>query len=81
MLVSGKYRSSDLNGTNHPDGIRIYFNVPEDNEDKSNYTLKFMNDQAEIIRSFSTNAKKDENKLNIEKGLNHFNWNKISQSG
>ena len=34
-----------------------------------------MNDNAEIIRSFSTNAKKDENKLNIEKGLNHFNWN------
>ena len=71
----GSDRISDLNGTNHPDGIRIYFNVPEDNEDKSNYTLKFMNDQAEIIRSFSTNAKKDENKLNIEKGLNHFNWN------
>ena len=34
-----------------------------------------MNDKAEIIRSFSTNAKKDENKLIIEKGLNHFNWN------
>ena len=34
-----------------------------------------MNNKEEIIRSFSTNAEKDENKLNIEKGLNHFNWN------
>ena len=71
----GNGQTSDISGTNHPDGIRIYFNIPEAGFDEAEYTLKFIDEKDELIKCFSTKTEKKEDKLNIEEGLNHFNWN------
>ena len=71
----GSDQTSDISGTNHPDGIRIYFNIPEEGFDDAEYTLKFIDEKGTLIRTFSTKTDHKEDKLIIELGLNHFNWN------
>jgi hypothetical protein len=56
-------------GTNHPEGVRMYFNIPDEEKE---VTIKLFNSNQEEIISFSTESK--ENKLTIETGLNHFDW-------
>ena len=67
----GSHRTSLLAGTNHPSGVRFYFNVPEDNE---KLTLAFFNEQGDVIREFNNKAKDKENKFEVEPGMNSFVW-------
>lgn len=66
----GQGQTSDVAGTNHPAGIRIYFHVPDASQEVS---LSFRDAAGEEIRSFSTKSTKDD-ALKVEKGLNQFNW-------
>ncbi len=68
----GSDRTSLQAGTNHPSGVRFYFNVPDEEE---KLTLKFMDSSGELIRSFSTKASDKANKFEVESGLNTFDWN------
>jgi photosystem II stability/assembly factor-like uncharacterized protein len=67
----GNGLASDKAGTNHPEGVRLYFNVPEvDNEVK----LSFLAADGSEIRCFSNKAKDKDDKLKVKKGVNQFNW-------
>ncbi|GAB5416735.1 MAG: hypothetical protein Crog4KO_22240 [Crocinitomicaceae bacterium] len=68
----GSDRSSLQAGTNHPSGVRFYFNVPDEEEQ---LILKFMDSSGKLIRSFSTKASDKANKFEVESGLNTFDWN------
>ncbi|MEZ4875249.1 MAG: glycosyl hydrolase [Flavobacteriaceae bacterium] len=69
--MDGASRKGSLTtGTNHPNGVMVYFNV-EDPTDKE-VTLSFMNLQNDTIKSFSNKGKKD--KLEVKKGSNLFVW-------
>ncbi len=68
----GNGKESQTAGTNHPDGVRFYFNLPETEKTVS---LKFYSSDGELIRSYSTKASEKEGKLKVETGMNHFNWN------
>lgn len=69
--LDGRARKGSLtSGTNHPNGVMVYFNL-EDPSDKD-VTLSFMNLQNDTIKSFSSKGKKD--KLTIKKGNNLFVW-------
>ncbi|MFT5921313.1 MAG: hypothetical protein ACI8TS_000641, partial [Flavobacteriales bacterium] len=67
----GGSKASETEGTNHPAGVQLYFNLPETSKEVE---LKFMDAQGELIRTFSTKAKEKSDKLEINKGMNVFNW-------
>lgn len=68
----GGGKTSDLYGTNHPSGVKVYFNVPETEHPS---TLKFIDSKGKLIRSFHTDAADKSDQLDIETGINSFNWN------
>ena len=69
--MDGGYNKGSLTaGTNHPDGVMVYYNL-EDPEDKD-IRLSFLSLQNDTIKTFSTKAKKD--KLEVKKGSNLFVW-------
>lgn len=68
----GGGKSSSLAGTNHPNGVRLYFNLP--NVDEEVYLL-FLDSNGELIRKFSTKASDADNKVTLKEGLNTFAWN------
>lgn len=68
--MNGASRKGSLTtGTNHPNGVMVYFNLenPADQEIK----LSFLK-QNDTIKSFSSKTEKD--KLTIKKGSNLFVW-------
>ncbi len=67
----GSSRTSLRAGTNHPEGVRFYFNVP-DGEEK--LTLKFLDSEGYLIRVFTTNAGDKDNQFDAETGMNTFDW-------
>ncbi|MDG2244797.1 MAG: glycosyl hydrolase [Flavobacteriales bacterium] len=67
----GGKESSLTAGTNHPVGVQVFFNLPETKEEVK---LKFMDDQGEVIRIFSTKAKDENDQFKVKKGMNTFNW-------
>ena len=68
----GGGKSSSLAGTNHPNGVRLYFNLPNVDEEVS---LLFLDSNGELIRKFSTKASDADNKVTLKEGLNTFAWN------
>ena len=67
----GSDQTSLRAGTNHPGGVRLHFNIPDDAE---KLTLQFMDAEGQLIRAFSTSSQKKEDKLNVTKGMNIFHW-------
>lgn len=67
----GGGKSSLTAGTNYPDGVQMYFNVPDAEKEVK---LKFMDAEGELIREFGTKAKEKDDKLKVKKGMNTFNW-------
>jgi photosystem II stability/assembly factor-like uncharacterized protein len=68
----GRGQTSLTQGTNHPAGVRLHFEVPEGAERGE---LTFMDAKGEAIRTFATDARDKADKLELENGLQHFDWN------
>lgn len=68
----GSGNTSVSAGTNHPAGVRLFFNVPDT---KQPVQLRFIDDSGKMIRTFNSKASEESNKLTFEKGMNIFNWN------
>lgn len=69
--MDGASRKGSLtSGTNHPNGVMVYFNLEDPSEKE--ITLSFMSLQNDTIKSFSSKGKKD--KLSVKKGNNLFVW-------
>ncbi|WP_223032241.1 WD40/YVTN/BNR-like repeat-containing protein [Hanstruepera marina] len=60
-------------GANHPQGVMTYFNLKDYKEDDE-VSLTYLDSKGDTIKSFSTKNKK-EDKLDVKKGMNQFNWN------
>ena len=67
----GRGQTSLTQGTNHPAGVRLHFQVPEGAERGK---LAFLDAEGEAIRTFATDAGDKADKLEIEDGLQHFDW-------
>ena len=76
QLSGGNGRTSKTQGTNHPGGVAVYFNINEFSK-KDTISLSFYDANKKVIQKFSThpNTKEDEKKLSVNKGSNVFHWN------
>jgi len=74
-MKGGSRKGSLTTGTNHPNGVMVYFNL-EDTTDKK-VQLSFLNSKNDTIKTFSTKSKK--NKLKVEAGSNLFVWNTLGE--
>jgi len=69
--MDGRSRKGSLTtGTNHPNGVMVYFNLEDPSEKE--VTLSFLKMNNDIIETFSSKGKKD--KLSVKKGGNMFVW-------
>lgn len=76
MDGGGGWRTSKTVGTNHPGGVMVYFHM-KDTASSDTVRLEFADRNGNLIRAFSTAPDKDEKegKLDVDKGMNYFNWN------
>jgi photosystem II stability/assembly factor-like uncharacterized protein len=61
-------------GQNHPGGVMVYYNV-KNLTDSTEVALEFMESDGTLIKKYSSSAKKRNEKIEVEKGSNMFNWN------
>jgi photosystem II stability/assembly factor-like uncharacterized protein len=76
QLGGGNGRTSKTQGTNHPGGVAVYFNINEFTK-KDTVTMSFYDTSKKLIQKFSNhpNKKEKEKKLTVKKGSNVFYWN------
>ncbi len=76
MQQGGGWGGGDLlhNGENHPNGVMIHFYLKEYGADDQ-VTLEILEEDGDLITSYSNKAKKRSEKLSLEKGGNRFVWN------
>ena len=67
----GRGQTSLTQGTNHPAGVRLHFQVPEGAERGE---LTFLDAEGKTIRTFTTDAGDEADQFDIEDGLQHFDW-------
>jgi len=79
--ISGGRYSSGGSGQNPPGGVVIDFYLKE-KTDSTNAQIEILEENGDVIKTFKTNVKEKElkdnlalGKLEIDKGLNRFNWN------
>lgn len=68
-------RASKTQGTNHPGGVTVHFNINEVPADSVEVALSFYEADGDLIRTYSSTSKERGEKLAFEKGGNTFNWN------
>jgi photosystem II stability/assembly factor-like uncharacterized protein len=74
--MEGKQNKKNTSaGLNYPSGLNAHFYVKEYDEKKDTISLNIFSEKGDTIRSFSNHASEKNNKLKVEKGANHFNWN------
>lgn len=75
QLSGGRGRTSKTQGTNHPGGVAVYYNINKIVK-KDTVTLSFYNANKKLIQKFSNhpNKKEKEKKLTTKKGSNVFYW-------
>jgi photosystem II stability/assembly factor-like uncharacterized protein len=76
QLNGGNGKTSKTQGTNHPGGVAVYFNVNEFAK-KDTVVMTFYDANKNLIQKFSNhpNKKEKEKELTVEKGSNVFYWN------
>lgn len=74
-MKGSQAKPSRTQGLNHPGGVNIHFYIKELLEDTIAVTLNFHKKNGGLIRSFSSIAEEEENKLKIKEHGNTFNWN------
>ncbi|MEO1257816.1 MAG: glycosyl hydrolase [Bacteroidota bacterium] len=62
-------------GKNHPGGVTVHYLVPGLDTAETEVKIAFMEAGGNLIREFSSKAKKRRDKLKVEPGANTFNWN------
>ncbi len=62
-------------GLNHPGGVMTFFYLKNYDEKADTITLSYLDENGDIIRSYSTHAKERNEKLELKEGSNMFVWN------
>ena len=81
QISGGRGATSRTQGTNHPGGVAVYFNINEMNE-KDTISLSLYDANKKSIQRFSNHpdTKNDEKKLTVKKGSNVFYWDMMYPS-
>lgn len=74
-MKGGQAKPSRTQGQNHPGGAMVHFLLPELPADSIDVSLSFYEADGDLIRTFSSTAEKEADKLELEEGGNLFNWN------
>ncbi|RZS99177.1 VPS10 domain-containing protein [Aquimarina brevivitae] len=75
-MAGGSVKDSKTSGTNHPAGVMTYFYLNTYDTKKDTITLTYLTSTNDTIKSYSTAAKEEKDKLkDIEEGSNLFLWN------
>ncbi|WP_367390112.1 glycosyl hydrolase [Lewinella sp. LCG006] len=67
-------RPSRTQGMNHPGGVTFHFNINELPADSVAVALELYEEGGNLIRTYASDAKEKDEKLEFEKGGNTFNW-------
>jgi hypothetical protein len=72
----GGYQAKDNRGegTNHPGGVLVNFYLREEPDSTVKVKLEFFDQRDSLVRSFSSSAEMDKDKLKVKKGFNQFGW-------
>jgi len=62
-------------GQNRPGGAIIYYYLKEKPDSSGVVKLEILDASGKSIKTFSTDAEKDKNKLDVQTGMNVLNWN------
>lgn len=74
MAQGGRGRvNTKLEGTNHPNGVQLHFFV-KDQTDEEEIILEILEDDGDVIKKYSTKAKKAADKLKLKDKGNSFVW-------
>lgn len=73
--MDGYQSNTKTAGTNHASGVQVHYFLKEYDAKKDTIELVLMEDNNDIIRSFSTHAKEKKDQLKVKKGGNTFGWN------
>ncbi|MEL7375407.1 MAG: glycosyl hydrolase [Bacteroidota bacterium] len=80
--MGGSSATSRTRGQNHPGGLNIHYYLSDEvAKDSLEICLTILSPSGDTVRSWSTEAGPDGDKLEVEPGANHFNWNLRYPSG
>ena len=68
-------RMSLTAGKNPPNGVMVNFYLKEKPDSNMVVKLEFLEEDGDVIRTFSTQAKKKQERLKLKEGGNRFVWN------
>ena len=74
MDGSGRWSVLGFAGENHPDGVLVHYRFGQ-MPDSSAVTLRLLEADGDVIRSFSPTAKERADQMPLEEGTNRFVWN------
>ena len=74
--MDGRGRWSVLghSGENHPDGVLIHYAFGDDPPDSSAVALRVLEDDGDVIRTFTPDADDDRDRMPLEPGTNRLVW-------
>ncbi len=67
-------KDSKTEGTNHPGGVMTHFYIPKLDEKKDTVSLTYLTMKGDTIRTYSSFAKEDRDKLKVKTSGNMFTW-------
>lgn len=67
-------KDSKTEGTNHPGGVMTHFYIPKLDQKKDTVSLTYLTMKGDTIRTYSSFAKEDRDKLKVKTGGNMFTW-------
>ena len=67
-------KDSKTEGTNHPGGVMTHFYIHKLDEKKDTVSLTYLTMKGDTIRTYSSFAKEDRDKLKVKTGGNMFTW-------
>lgn len=73
-MAGGSRDTSKTDGENHPGGVMIYYYLQQKPDTTTTVKLDILDQNGKLIRSFASNAKEKNDKLEVKEGLNRFTW-------
>jgi photosystem II stability/assembly factor-like uncharacterized protein len=74
MQGGGRERPSKTAGQNHPGGVMVHYYL-KSVTDSSKISMEFLEQDGTTIKTFSSDAKKKNEKIEAKEGFNRFVWN------
>ncbi|MDX5483325.1 MAG: glycosyl hydrolase [Hymenobacteraceae bacterium] len=73
-MDGGSRGDSRTAGQNHPGGVMVHYFLADKPDSAAVVKLEIMDQNGKLIRSYASNAKERNEKLEVKEGLNRFVW-------